>query len=90
MDTETLFNIITSVFEEIAPFEIKMYSSDHKISAVFRIPVFGFKDDVDLAITSSETGSILHIKSASRIGYFDLGVNQRRVNRIIKQIKNKL
>lgn len=39
--------------------------------------IFRFVDDID-AILDAEAG-VIHIRSASRVGYSDLGVNRRRV-----------
>ena len=41
---------------------------------------FGFVDDLELALRS-ELG-IIAVRSASRVGYFDLGVNRRRIEGI--------
>lgn len=63
--------------------------SDH-IAAVFRIPVFGFRDDVAVAIDGEAEPSVVYIRSASREGYYDLGVNGRRVKKLIKHIQRSL
>lgn len=62
------------------------------IQAVFTIPVFGWKDDVSINISanSSGSGSILYLRSASREGYWDLGVNNRRVKKLISKTKENL
>lgn len=58
-----------------------------EIHAVYRIPLFGFKDDVDLILEESGEHTILFIRSASRLGAYDLGVNKRRVKRIFRKIE---
>ncbi len=40
----------------------------------------GFVDDVEFYFVESE--SLIHVRSASRIGYWDFGVNRRRVEEI--------
>ncbi len=65
-------------------------SLNTEISAVFKIPVFGWLDDVAIRIEESETSAIVHLRSASREGYWDIGVNKRRVKKIIKKIHNEL
>ena len=40
--------------------------------------VMKFIDDIE--IKKSEKGNILKVKSKSRIGFYDLGVNKRRIN----------
>jgi uncharacterized protein (DUF1499 family) len=49
------------------------------VAAEFRTPVFGFIDDVEFLI-HGEAG-VIHFRSASRLGYSDLGVNRRRMTR---------
>lgn len=58
---------------------------NHEIKAVFK--VMGFRDDVHVMITSDQEGSLLHIRSASRVGKSDLGVNKRRVKKILKKLE---
>jgi uncharacterized protein (DUF1499 family) len=59
--------------------------------AVFRIPVFGWRDDVSIAIGKADDGkTLLHIRSASRTGYSDFGVNSRRVSRLLRLVKEEL
>lgn len=42
--------------------------------------LFGFVDDLELELDSA--AGVIHIRSASREGYSDLGVNRKRVERI--------
>jgi len=56
------------------------------IHAEFRSLVFHFVDDVEFYFPSEET--IIHIKSASRSGYYDFGVNRRRVERLRSAFEN--
>lgn len=56
----------------------------HRIDAVFN--AWMFKDDVSIAIEVHQEGSVLFIKSQSRDGKYDLGVNKRRVKRLIAEI----
>ena len=50
------------------------------IHAEFQSLVFRFVDDVEFYFSSEK--SIIHVKSASRSGYYDFGVNRRRVERL--------
>lgn len=43
-------------------------------------PLLGFNDDVELYFP--EADSVMHVRSASRVGYDDLGVNRERVRQI--------
>lgn len=79
------------VLNELNTHELQSNEEALTVDAVFRIPIFGFKDDLKIAIEQeSDDRSTLHIKSSSRIGYSDLGVNQRRINRIIRKLNNKI
>ncbi|MCC5932857.1 MAG: DUF1499 domain-containing protein [Candidatus Cyclonatronum sp.] len=61
------------------------------LHAVFRIAVFGFRDDVHLALSPQpDGGTFVHIRSASRTGYSDLGVNSRRVDRFFRLLTAEL
>ena len=46
----------------------------------FRSAVFRFVDDVEFLVDTREKN--IHFRSASRMGYSDLGVNRRRMERI--------
>ena len=53
------------------------------LRAEFTSAVFRFVDDVELYFPEGRGGeTIIHIRSASRIGYSDLGVNRKRIERI--------
>jgi uncharacterized protein (DUF1499 family) len=63
------------------------------IKAVYRIPVFGWLDDVIIKIVPSSSNreqSTVFLRSSSREGYFDLGVNKRRIKRILKKAQKEL
>jgi uncharacterized protein (DUF1499 family) len=56
------------------------------IHAEYRSFIFRFVDDVELYFPSEDT--IIHVKSASRIGYYDFGANRRRVERLRSALEN--
>ena len=91
LPSDSLFQNIETVIKEMGVIEFQSDAENGTIHAVFRIPIFGFKDDVNIAVEQDSAGhSALHIRSASRVGYSDLGVNRRRVNRILKKLNQKL
>ena len=55
------------------------------IEAVDRSRIFGFLDDIVLRITAHEGGSRIDLRSASRVGVSDLGVNAERIRRFSHQ-----
>ena len=48
--------------------------------AEFETPLMGFVDDVEFLLDGP--GQQVHVRSASRLGYSDLGVNRKRVEAI--------
>ena len=50
------------------------------IHAEFRSLIFQFVDDAEFYFPPEKT--IIHVKSASRKGYYDFGANRRRVERL--------
>jgi uncharacterized protein (DUF1499 family) len=63
-------------------------AEDNYIRAEFTSMVFRFVDDVEFYLPSMETEkTIIHVRSASRIGYSDFGVNRKRIEKIRNQLK---
>jgi len=54
--------------------------TDHRLHAEVRSFLFRFVDDLDFVLRPDE--KLIHIRSASRTGYSDFGVNRRRMERI--------
>lgn len=50
------------------------------LAATFTSKVFGFVDDVEVQVDSNS--GVVHIRSASRVGYSDFGANRARVEKI--------
>ena len=48
--------------------------------------VFGFVDDLELLLDPVQ--HVIHVRSASRVGYSDLGVNRARVDQLRKRMKS--
>lgn len=61
------------------PRAVVVSSSPTGIRAEFRSRL-GFVDDVEIRI--DEAAGVIHVRSASRSGYWDFGVNRRRVEAI--------
>ena len=61
------------------PRAVVVDSSGMVVRAEFRSRL-GFVDDVEFRI--DEAAGVIHVRSASRTGYWDLGVNRRRVEAI--------
>ena len=57
---------------------------DNYLAATFSSALFGFVDDLEVRI--DEQSGVIHLRSASRVGSSDLGVNRKR----IEMLKDKL
>ncbi|MFK5891738.1 MAG: DUF1499 domain-containing protein [Pseudomonadota bacterium] len=60
----------------------------HYLAATFTSSFFRFVDDFE--IRRNETSTKLHIRSASRVGYSDFGVNKQRVEKFSDNFKAKI
>ncbi len=54
--------------------------NDTYLHAVFTSSILRFKDDLELRL-EPET-NLIHVRSGSRVGYSDFGVNRRRIERL--------
>ena len=55
------------------------------IHAEFRSLIFNFVDDVEFYFSPEDL--IIHVRSASRTGYYDFGVNRRRVEHLRQELE---
>ena len=56
------------------------YADENYMASTFSSDLFGFVDDVEFRVDQSS--GMLHVRSASRVGYSDLGTNRKRVEQI--------
>jgi uncharacterized protein (DUF1499 family) len=73
---------LVSVLNSMARTRIVTIDEDY-IHAEFTSHLFRFVDDVEFYF--DQDGKTIHVRSASRTGYFDLGANKRRVEDIRKE-----
>lgn len=59
----------------------------HYLRADFRTPLMGFIDDVEFYF---QVPGVIAVRSASRIGYSDLGTNRRRIEEIRKIFSERM
>lgn len=55
---------------------------------VFTSRIFRFKDDVTFFLDAA--AKLLHFRSASRVGWWDLGANRRRMKRITALLAGRI
>lgn len=61
---------------------------DEHFKAVVQSCLFSFVDDLDFVFDDKKQQ--IHVRSASRVGYWDLGVNRRRIEKLRKVFERKL
>jgi uncharacterized protein (DUF1499 family) len=59
-------------------------ATDHYLHAECSSALFGFVDDLECAL-DVEAG-VIHLRSAARLGYSDLGVNRRRIETLRERL----
>ncbi len=62
----------------------------HEIKAVVRSATFGFEDDVTIRVTPEGDGAKVWVRSASRIGKWDVGQNARTVRAFLSALDQQL
>jgi len=86
---DTLYAAAERALESLGPVTLRRPDSSaaRRLEAVYRVALI-FKDDVAVEVAPREgAGSVLFVRSASRVGYSDLGVNRRRVERLLAAVE---
>jgi uncharacterized protein (DUF1499 family) len=58
-----------------------------RIEAIATSLLFGFKDDVVVRIASAPNGTKVDIRSKSRVGRHDIGMNAKRIRAFLAKLK---
>ena len=58
------------------------------VHAVQRSRLFRFVDDLECELPGNER--LIHVRSASRSGYYDFGVNRARIDRLRRDLNRRL
>ncbi len=84
-----LGDLVIGVLKDMKAESIDIGQIDaHEIHAVFK--VWTFRDDLHIAIIQNQDAATLYIRSASRKGNSDLGVNKRRVNKFLSKLQEAM
>ena len=83
----TLFTQVAMVARDAGWEIVAVDPQQGRIEATDTSRLFSFKDDMVIRITPHERGSRLDIRSMSRVGRSDVGVNAQRIRRFLKQLK---
>jgi uncharacterized protein (DUF1499 family) len=62
-------------------------NSGNYLKLEVRSAIFSFVDDVEFEF--DDVTKLIHFRSASRLGYYDFGVNRRRMETIIREFSGK-
>ncbi len=79
--------ILLDILESDSSVKIDVNNGDY-IHTVFTTLIMRFKDDVEFFFPADK--NIIHIKSASRVGYSDMGKNRKRLNELKKKFYKKV
>lgn len=60
-----------------------------RIEATDKVAWFGFKDDVVIRVDTADSGSRIDVRSVSRIGRGDLGVNAQRIRDYLEEVREQ-
>ncbi len=82
----TAINALRTVIEAMPRTRI-VKADEGYLHAEFTSLIFRFVDDVEFVVDN--TAGVIHVRSASRIGYSDLGVNRKRVYNIHRRYLEK-
>ncbi len=66
---------------------ITVASGEGRLEAVATTAWFGFKDDIVVRIVETDDGSLVDVRSKSRLGLSDVGTNARRIRRFMAQMQ---
>lgn len=86
VSTEEAKRLILRILTESNQAEVVEVGEEY-VRAEYTSKFFQFVDDVEFYLPEGQTNEcVIHVRSASRVGYSDLGANRRR----IEQIRSKL
>lgn len=60
---------------------------ESQIEAIARSRLFGFEDEVAIRVTETDAGSVIDMRSRSRLGQIDRGANARRIAAILADLR---
>ena len=61
--------------------------TERRIEATGATFWFGFKDDIVVRVSPSDSGSRIDVRSVSRVGRSDVGTNAERIRKYLKKLK---
>ncbi len=86
MDRRVAYQILLECINELPRANVLVSRVDY-VHVEFRSLVWGFRDDTEFWI--NDASGLIEVRSASRLGRGDLGVNRKRVEDIRTRFQNK-
>jgi uncharacterized protein (DUF1499 family) len=83
---DSLFAGTRRALAALGPSQMQLSPDSLRGTAAYRVAGV-FTDDVQVAVTTRADSSVLHARSASRVGHSDLGVNRRRMLRLLDAVR---
>ena len=89
-DTQTVFAAAKKALENMGLEIVAANDGDLHIEATDTTLLFGYKDDVVVRIVESGDGSVVDVRSKSRVGRSDLGENAKRIRTFLLELRSEL
>lgn len=87
MDPDELFRLIVELASEQDDWTIIAADEErHRLEAVATTALMRFKDDIAIELR----GSVVHMRSKSRVGKGDLGKNEQRIRRFLRELRGRV
>lgn len=86
-DADEAMNHLRNILHTMQNAEIEEQRKDY-LHAVFTSKMLKFKDDVEFFISAGDQK--IQFRSSSRTGYYDFGVNRKRMDEIHERFKKEL
>jgi uncharacterized protein (DUF1499 family) len=90
MDPERVFVHARAVVEDSGWRIVAEEPEEGRIEAVDTTLFYGFKDEVVVRVTPSADGTVVDIRSRSRIGRIDRGVNAMRIRTFLADLEERI
>lgn len=86
---QVVIDEIVSIISEREWTIVSVNREDGRVEATEKLPWFGFKDDVVFRIESDNGTTQVDMRSKSRIGRSDIGVNADRINEFLSDLNEQ-
>lgn len=90
MDADALTRLAEDTAREEGWEIVSAVTADGRIEATDTTLWYGFKDDIVIRVRATDDGSILDIRSKSRVGGSDLGKNAARIRDYLDDLRDHL